>query len=65
MDIEWHSPIKVTYKNWKGEVAKRNIVPKSLYWGATPFHPVPQWVLRAYDEDKKEYRDFALKDMWK
>lgn len=65
MDIEWHCPVKVVYKNWKGVVSSRDIVPKRLYWGATPFHPKPQWILTAWDESKQDYRDFALKDMWK
>ena len=64
MEIEWHCPIVVNYKNWKGVVSSRNIVPKKLYWGATPFHHIPQWILTVWDQDKKEYRDFALKDMY-
>lgn len=64
MEINWGVPVVVNYTNWKGKTSVRKIIPESLTWGATPFHPTAQWLLTAYDEDKKEYRDFALKDMY-
>ncbi len=60
MSVE-HS-IKLTYTNWKGETAERTITPDHIYWGSTEWHPESQWLLRAWDHDKKAFRDFALKD---
>lgn len=65
MDIKWEAPFKVMYRNYKGVVSERTIVAWKLYWGSTEYHPEPQWILTAWDESKKDYRDFALKDMWK
>ncbi|MEP5730814.1 MAG: hypothetical protein ABJL67_15760 [Sulfitobacter sp.] len=57
------TPIKFTYKNWRGEVAERCVLPiGTLERKATQFHPEPQWIMRAWDYDKKAYRDFALSD---
>lgn len=60
-------PASIIYKNWRGEVAERRIVPESFFYGATQWHPENQWFMRAFDLDKQEYRDFALKDIhsWK
>ena len=55
-------PIRLTYRNWRGEVSDRKITPKSVWFGATDWHPEPQWLLRAYDHDKQADRDFALAD---
>jgi len=52
--------IQVDYTNWRGEPALRRIIPEKIWFGATKFHPEPQWLLRAVDVDKREVRDFAL-----
>jgi hypothetical protein len=52
-----------TYTNWRGKVAQRRVIPISIWYGATSWHPEPQWLLRAVDIDKWEQRDFALKDI--
>lgn len=52
-----------TYKNWRGEIAERNVLVDFVYFGSTEFHPEPQWLMRAKDLDKGEWRDFAMKDM--
>ncbi len=59
--------IKLIYKNWRGEVAERTIIPLSIFLGKTEFHKEEQWLMRVYDLDKKDYRDYALKDVqdWK
>lgn len=55
--------IRVRYKNWKGNVRVRTILPKEPpYWGSTEFHPEPQWLLPVLDLDEGVERDFALKD---
>lgn len=58
-----HLPVKVQYTNWRGETAIRNILPVSLRFGSTEWHPEPQWLLLAKDVDKGEDREFALLDM--
>ena len=55
-------PLRITYRNWRGEVSERNIVPQSVWFGATEWHPEPQWLLSALDLDKGAVRDFALAD---
>lgn len=54
--------LRITYRNWRGEVSERNIVPQSVWFGATEWHPEPQWLLSALDTDKGAARDFALAD---
>jgi predicted DNA-binding transcriptional regulator YafY len=55
--------IKICYTNYRGETAIREIVPKSIYFGSTEWHPEPQWLLTAFDVEKKADRDFAMKDI--
>lgn len=55
--------LRFGYTNWRGEYAERNAVPLRVYFGSTEWHPEPQWLMEAYDRDKKEKRVFALKDM--
>lgn len=54
--------IEVTYTNWKGVTSVRKIVPQGIRFAATEWHPEPQWLLRAWDDDRQAWRDFALKD---
>lgn len=51
-----------TYTNYRGETAVRRIIPKSVRYGSTEWHPEPQWLLLAWDDDKQADREFALKD---
>ena len=55
-------PVALTYTNWRGETTQRTITPKRIWWGATDWHPEPQWLLTAFDAEKQAERDFALKD---
>lgn len=55
--------LTIHYRNWRGETALRRIVPRSVWWGNTEWHPRPQWLMTAYDLDKGAERDFALADM--
>lgn len=59
---EPQAPITLTYTNWRGETAERTIVPKRVWFGVTEWHPEPQWLLRAFDVEKRAERDFVLKD---
>ncbi len=38
-------------------------MPIGLWYGKTEFHPEEQYFLKAMDVDKKEERDFAVKDI--
>lgn len=55
-------PVTVTYRNWRGEVSERSIIPEIVWFGSTDWHPEPQWLVKAFDTDKGAKRDFALKD---
>ncbi|MDR3551363.1 MAG: hypothetical protein P4L31_08165 [Candidatus Babeliales bacterium] len=55
--------VKVRYKNYRGEVAVRSIVPMELYWGETEYHPHDQWLLKVYDIEKNTERIYAFKDI--
>ena len=56
-------PLAFTYRNHRGQVAARRAFPIWIWFGSTKWHPEPQWLMRAFDFDKGEVRDFALRDM--
>ncbi len=53
---------KFVYKNYAGLVSERTVIPYSVWFGATQYHPKPQFFLNAFDIDRNESRDFALDD---
>lgn len=55
--------ISFNYTNWKGERATRTAKVRNLLYGSNEFHPEKQWLLIAFDMDKKLQRTFAMKDM--
>ncbi|MDP4225576.1 MAG: hypothetical protein Q8910_04260 [Bacteroidota bacterium] len=56
--------IKFYYRNWKGEKSVRQVKPSvEIWWGHTEYHKVDQWLMRAYDLEKGDYRDFAMRDI--
>ena len=55
--------VVIDYTNWKGERSLRKVTPKIFYWGSTNYHPEPQWLMNAFDEEKKQDRMFALRDI--
>jgi hypothetical protein len=59
--------VSILYRNWKGEVAWWRIVPLSIRFESSQWHPVPQWIMRALDIDKEAERSFAIADIqnWK
>ena len=59
--------VQFTYTNWKGKTATRTVRPIELKFGSTIWHKKPQYLLSAYDLDRKENRCFALSDIsnWK
>ena len=59
--------IQIHYKNYKGEIAWRNILPGQIRFASTEHHIEEQWLMDAQDIDKGAQRSFALKDIleWK
>jgi hypothetical protein len=55
--------LQFIYKNYKGEVAERVVIPVGHWYGSTEWHPKKQFLLKAYDVRKAAYRDFALNDV--
>lgn len=55
--------VKILYTNWKGVTSYRNIIPESIEFKATEWHPEVQWILNAFDVEKNAIRGFALKDI--
>lgn len=55
-------PVTFQYTNWRNETARRTAIPKRLWFGRTEWHPVPGWMLTAFDIEKQADRDFALTD---
>lgn len=53
-------PVALMYTNWRGDTALRTVLPQRIWYGATEWHPDPQWLLTAVDVDKGVERDFAL-----
>jgi hypothetical protein len=52
-------PYTGRYRNWRGEVRTRTITPLQIWYGANQWHPEPQWLIRALDQDG-HIKDFAL-----
>jgi hypothetical protein len=62
LDGRQNARVKLWYRNFRGDVSCRSIVPERLWFGSTDWHPEPQWMLTAFDTDKHASRDFAMKD---
>ena len=56
------TPITMTYRNYRGEVDRRTVLPTRIWFGSTDWHPEPGWLMSAYDLAKAAHRDFALAD---
>jgi len=56
------TPIAMTYRNYRGEIDQRTVVPTRIWFGSTDWHPEPGWLMAAYDLAKSAHRDFALAD---
>lgn len=55
--------VAIDYTNWRGERRIRRIMPLSISWGSTQFHPKPQWLLRARDLEDDGIKMFAMCDI--
>lgn len=67
MRVNCGGTVTFTYTNWRGETRTRRAVFEALFFGATKWHPEPQWFVDAIDlgrlTDPGERRQFALRDM--
>ena len=57
------NPIAFKYKNWKGKISNRIVIPIAIWYGNSDFHDGTQWFLKAYDYKKDAERNFAIKDI--
>jgi transcriptional regulator with XRE-family HTH domain len=59
------SSVHILYVNHRGETWVRHIqpIPPLMWYGSTDWHPEPQWFLHAFDLEKREERDFAVRDI--
>lgn len=55
--------VQFYYINWKKERSLRTVIPLLVWYGSTDWHPDPQELLKAYDCDKDQERDFAVADI--
>jgi len=55
--------IEFSYTNWEGKVGVREVIVEGLLYGSNSYHTDEQFLLEAFDIDKKEMRTFAIKDM--
>lgn len=56
-------PVRFFYKNHRGEVEERHVVPESIEFNLAyhgDFHPQPGWVLNGFCLDRKARRTFLL-----
>lgn len=65
---EGAEPLRMLYRNYKGEVRVREVVPQGpIYWGSNEWHKEPQWLMRVNDVtdprnagEGHRIRDFAI-----
>ena len=55
--------VTIDYTNYRGERGIRRIVPQQIEFGSNEWHPEPQWLLKAWDCEKKAERLFSLGDI--
>jgi predicted DNA-binding transcriptional regulator YafY len=63
LELKMGKYIEFDYVNWKGINGHRKVEVYKIYWGSNEYHKKEQWLLEAFDIDKKEYREFAMSDM--
>ena len=57
--------IKFIYKNYKGFVAERHVVPKNIFYGGSDYHSGQgdKLFLSAFDLEKETTRHFLIEDI--
>lgn len=56
-------PLVFQYRNYRGEVSKRRVVPLRFRFGSSEYHKTAQWLMVAHDIDKGAEREFAMNDI--
>lgn len=54
--------ISLLYTNYRNETADRLIKPMDIRYGQTEWHPHDQYLMLAWDMEKRALREFALMD---
>jgi len=52
--------VSFIYTNYKGETSFRRVLPISIRFGTSEWHPKPQWIMKSLDLVKKADREFAM-----
>lgn len=52
-----------SYTNHRGETAPRRVMPHRLYFGTSPLHTEPVWLMSSYCFDRQAHRTFELTKM--
>lgn len=55
--------LKFYYTNWKGNPGYRTVQDPKFWFGESLYHKGEQWFVKAFDVEKQDFRDFALKDI--
>ena len=55
--------IRFNYVNYRMEREQRTAAVHSFFYGSSSYHQGSQWFMHAMDLDRKEFRDFAVRDM--
>jgi hypothetical protein len=58
-------PLLFVYRNHRGEMGLRRVIPISVRHGTNEWYKDPQWLLRARDLDRGAEREFALGNIWR
>ena len=58
-----NAAVTIDYTNYRGERGLRRIIPDQISFGSNEWHPEPQWLMLAYDCEKKAERLFAVRDI--
>ena len=51
------------YKNWRGEKGYRRVVTPEIVYKETEYHKGLQFILRGFDLDKQDFREYAMADI--
>lgn len=62
-DVNDMQVVTIDYTNHDKKRSIRKIMPLCLYWGHTEWHPMQQWLLKAWCFEKAAERDFAIADI--
>lgn len=55
--------LRFSYRNYRGVTSVREVRPVCLRWGTSDYYVEPQWLMKALDFDRGEFREFAVRNM--